>query len=152
MFLGGYPATWAATLYPTIRGLILDASFDQLLPLVMLHTKNKLSDLLSSILKEDYNLNICDLLRQYHGPVTIIRRSQDEIVGVNGENGYVNHTNILLKRFLSNRYPEIVNSSTSAVLDDWLGLYDSTQGTYPFLCCVLYIIYISFILFRFIKI
>ncbi|XP_055340634.1 phosphatidylserine lipase ABHD16A-like [Paramacrobiotus metropolitanus] len=125
--IGGYPAAWAASQYPSIRGLILDASFDQALPLVLLHTENKMEDILRKILKEDLNINLVELLSNYHGPVTIIRRSQDQIVGVNRQEGYVNHTNLLLKNFLHSRYPEIVNEQTFQVLDEWLNLYDWTQ-------------------------
>lgn len=31
--IGGFPACWAAANYPNIRGLIVDASFDDLIPL-----------------------------------------------------------------------------------------------------------------------
>ena len=31
--IGGFPAAWAASAYPELKGIILDASFDDILPL-----------------------------------------------------------------------------------------------------------------------
>jgi hypothetical protein len=77
---------------------------------------------------QEFNLNVAGLLEQYHGPVTIVRRDRDDIVGRAQATGYVNHTNRLLKRLLTFRYPDIVNEETFPVLEEWLNLYDSTQG------------------------
>ncbi|OQV20364.1 Protein ABHD16A [Hypsibius exemplaris] len=129
--IGGYPATWAATQYPKIRGLFLDACFDELLPLVQLHLQGKMNSLTEMVLKnQDTNLNIAELLKRYRGPVTIVRRDRDNIIGKNagGSSGYVNHTNRLLKSLLVSRYPDIVNKDTFPILEEWLNLYDATQA------------------------
>lgn len=93
---------------------------------MQLHLRGTFNTLAHLVLKnQDTNLNIAELLDQYRGPVTIVRRDRDDIVGKHdGDAGYVNHTNRLLKSLLFSRYPEIVNRDTEPILDEWLDLYD----------------------------
>lgn len=78
--IGGYSATWLAMHYPDIGGLVLDATFDDLLPLAIPRMPASLSGLVTRAVTKYINLCVGDQLAHYTGPVRIIRRDHDEMI------------------------------------------------------------------------
>lgn len=56
--IGGFPATWACANYPGIRGLILDASFDHVLPLAFGAMPSFASEIVELAIHEYFNLDV----------------------------------------------------------------------------------------------
>ncbi|CAH2224614.1 jg19680 [Pararge aegeria aegeria] len=103
--IGGYPATWAAVNYPEIKGLILDASFDDLLPLARKQMPESWSRLVKEVVRSFVNLNISELLDTYSGPVQLVRRTEDEVVCLRPGQLATNCGNALLINLLQKRHP-----------------------------------------------
>uniref|UniRef100_A0A8D2IYT1 AB hydrolase-1 domain-containing protein n=1 Tax=Varanus komodoensis TaxID=61221 RepID=A0A8D2IYT1_VARKO len=78
--LGGYSAAWVAMSYPLLGALVLDATFDDLLPLALNVMPKSWKKLVVRTVKEHFNLNVGELLCRYAGPVLLIRRTKDEVV------------------------------------------------------------------------
>ncbi|XP_012257242.2 phosphatidylserine lipase ABHD16A [Athalia rosae] len=121
--IGGYTATWAAMHYPSILSLVLDATFDDVLPLAISRMPKPLEGLVRATVRDHLNLNIAEQLVRYHGPVLLIRRTDDEMVCVtespdvsgteNTEDNNVawNRGNHLLAKLLTRRYPYLLRGS-----------------------------------------
>jgi pimeloyl-ACP methyl ester carboxylesterase len=56
--IGGYPATWATANYPNIRGIILDASFDHVLPLAKATMPSFAEEIVSTAIYSFFNLDV----------------------------------------------------------------------------------------------
>lgn len=56
--IGGFPATWVAANYPNIGGLVLDATFDDLLPLALIRMPPFIGDLVTFIIRKYMDLPI----------------------------------------------------------------------------------------------
>uniref|UniRef100_A0A914C2C3 AB hydrolase-1 domain-containing protein n=1 Tax=Acrobeloides nanus TaxID=290746 RepID=A0A914C2C3_9BILA len=113
--IGGFPATWVAANYPNIRGLILDATFDDLLPLAISRMPQSLGHLVQFTVRKHLNLPISKQLLKYHGPILIIRRSQDDIIVTEDVGSMVeklasNRANHLLILLLKSRHPGLLNT------------------------------------------
>ncbi|KAL8179708.1 UNVERIFIED_CONTAM: hypothetical protein K2H54_071555 [Gekko kuhli] len=125
--LGSYTATWAAMSYPELGALILDASFDGLLPLAMKMIDKRWKKLVLKTVMEHFNLNVAEQLCRYPGPVLLIRRTLDEITSTQFSTEKripivkSNRANQLLLQLLKTRYPEIL-SGTEEVLHHWLSV------------------------------
>ncbi|CAL4067207.1 unnamed protein product, partial [Meganyctiphanes norvegica] len=78
--IGGYPGSWAAMNYLQIRGLILDATFDDVLPLAHPRMPSWMRGLVTTAIRQHLNLNVSDNVARYPGPITIVRRLRDEII------------------------------------------------------------------------
>lgn len=79
--IGGYSSIYAATLYPEVRGLILDATFDDVLHLALPRMPQSLSGVVRLAIRQYVNLNNIELLNAgYAGPVLLIRRTEDEVI------------------------------------------------------------------------
>uniref|UniRef100_A0A5S6QKG4 AB hydrolase-1 domain-containing protein n=1 Tax=Trichuris muris TaxID=70415 RepID=A0A5S6QKG4_TRIMR len=124
--IGAYPATWAAMHYPNIRGLFLDATFDDLLPLALTLFPAGFSGIVKRTVRNYMNLNIGDLLNCYGGPVTIVRRNRDEILSTNRDSVASQlasiRTNDLVISFLKHRYPLIFTEAFVDLLRSWLSM------------------------------
>ncbi|RWS17393.1 abhydrolase domain-containing protein 16A-like protein [Dinothrombium tinctorium] len=120
--IGGYPATWAAMTYPEIKGLILDASFDDILPLAIAKMPTSWKPLVSNTIKTYFDLNNSRHLKYYSGPVLFIRRLKDEIINTNeSEPLRTNRANDLLIKLFSDRFPHLVEDENAlSVLFEWL--------------------------------
>ncbi|VDK86256.1 unnamed protein product, partial [Litomosoides sigmodontis] len=122
--IGGFPATWAAANYPNIKALILDATFDDLLPLAEAKMPKSWAPLVEFIVRTYFDMPIALQLASYHGPVTLIRRTQDEMIitaeGTDEERLATNRANNLLKSLLRARHPDLVNSHSELAVDIWL--------------------------------
>lgn len=124
--IGGYTATWAAMNYRNIRGLILDATFDDIIPLA-LHTMPKSwAPLVIRTIRTYINLHIEKQLAEYSGPVIMIKRLKDEVMAIaEGTSDPAtmrrkNRANDLLKSLLKDRYPNIFKPDLHEIVDDLL--------------------------------
>lgn len=78
--IGGYSSLWLATQYPNIKGVILDATFDDLLYLALPRMPESLSNVVKIAIRDHCNLNNNDLIVNYNGPVLMVRRTEDEVI------------------------------------------------------------------------
>ncbi|XP_061486211.1 protein ABHD16B-like [Rhineura floridana] len=125
--LGGYSATWAAMSYPSLGALVLDATFDDLLPLALNVMPKSWKKLVVRTVKEHFNLNVGEQLCKYLGPVLLIRRTKDEVIttcpfGLEDQiaNLRCNRANELLVQLLEHRYPDIMSREGLEAVHDWL--------------------------------
>ncbi|XP_033009680.1 protein ABHD16B-like [Lacerta agilis] len=125
--LGGYTATWAAMTYPSLGALVLDATFDDLLPLALNIMPKSWKKLVVRTVKEHFNLNVGEQLCRYQGPVLLIRRTKDEVIttcpfGLEDQitNLRCNRANELLLQLLKHRYPEIMSQDGLEAVQVWL--------------------------------
>ncbi|XP_046412917.1 phosphatidylserine lipase ABHD16A [Neodiprion fabricii] len=128
--IGGYTATWAAMHYPSVSSVVLDATFDDVLPLAISRMPRPLERLVRTTVREHLNLNIAEQLVRYHGPVLLIRRTEDEMVcavtessennsgtdNVDENNVTWNRGNHLLAKLLARRYPHVLQSTPEVSL------------------------------------
>jgi len=127
--IGGFTTSWAASHYPDIKGVILDATFDELLPLAIPRMPEVMSTLIKVGVVNHINLNVAEQLMKYNGPILLIRRYSDEMITTDG--GYdvsTNRGNFLLKKLLNHRYPSLFSSaSVVKALDEFLAVKQSSQ-------------------------
>ncbi|KZC04807.1 PREDICTED: abhydrolase domain-containing protein 16A isoform X2 [Dufourea novaeangliae] len=127
--IGGYTATWAAMNYPSVRSLVLDATFDDVLPLAIMTMSSSLEGLVRNIIRDYFNLHIAEQLNRYNGPVLLIRRTEDEVVCIPSNTLAGNRGNMLLTKVLIRRYPHLFleNSECGALLTRFLSADVSTR-------------------------
>ncbi|XP_054713956.1 phosphatidylserine lipase ABHD16A-like [Uloborus diversus] len=119
--IGGYSATWAAMNYPTIKGLVLDATFDDLVALAVARMPPSWKPLVVRAIRDYMDLNNAEQLCRYDGPVILIRRTRDEVIATNSSRSIqTNRGNDLLIKVFQARYPKIVNNETLWLLKEWL--------------------------------
>ncbi|GMR43101.1 hypothetical protein PMAYCL1PPCAC_13296, partial [Pristionchus mayeri] len=124
--IGGFPSSWLAANHPKIKGLVLDATFDDLLPLAEYRMPGFASSIVRVAVRDFLNLDIAGQLAQYGGPVRLIRRLQEEILitdegGTEEEKRSTNRANDLLKRLLEQRHAETAKGVLPHV-DAWLSM------------------------------
>lgn len=78
--IGAYDTLWLASQYPNVKGIVLDATFDDLLILALPRMPESLSSIVRIAIRDHCNLNNTELINQFNGPVTMIRRTEDEII------------------------------------------------------------------------
>lgn len=127
--IGGYPATWAAMNYPSIQSLVLDATFDDILPLAIMTMSSSLEGLVRNIIRDYFNLNIAEQLNRYNGTVLLIRRTDDEVVCTPSNTLSGNRGNMLLTKLLIRRYPHLFSetSECAALLVKFLSVDVATR-------------------------
>nr|XP_033772397.1 phosphatidylserine lipase ABHD16A [Geotrypetes seraphini] len=126
--IGGFTGTWAAMSYPEIRGLVLDASFDDLVPLALKVMPESWRGLVTRTIRQYLNLNNAEQLCRYQGPVLLIRRTKDEIITTTvPEDVLSNRGNNLLLRLLQHRYPKVMTEEVAGVVWEWLGTSSSVD-------------------------
>nr|XP_008529505.1 PREDICTED: abhydrolase domain-containing protein 16B [Equus przewalskii] len=125
--IGGFTATWATMTYPELGALVLDATFDDLVPLALKVMPHSWKGLVVRTVREHFNLNVAEQLCRYPGPVLLLRRTQDDVVSTSGHlrplpSGDVegNRGNELLLRLLQHRYPSVMVREGLAVVTRWL--------------------------------
>lgn len=119
--IGGFSATWAAMNYPDIRGLVLDATFDDLVALAVARMPMSWKSLVIRTIRDHMDLNNAEQLNMYSGPVLLIRRTRDEIIATRPSRSIqTNRGNDLLIKVMQSRYPKLVNDETLWVLKEWL--------------------------------
>lgn len=105
--IGGYTATWAAMNYAGIHGLVLDATFDDVLPLATTRMPAAIDSLVKTVIREYLNLNVAEQLKRYEGRVLLIRRTDDEIMCTPSSDLSDNRANVLISKLLLHRYPQL---------------------------------------------
>lgn len=119
--IGGFTATWAAMSYPDISAVILDASFDDLVPLALKVMPDSWRGLVTRTVRQHLNLNNAEQLCRFQGPVLLIRRTKDEIITTTGpEDIMSNRGNDLLLKLLQHRYPRVMAEEGLQVVKQWL--------------------------------
>ncbi|ELR44736.1 hypothetical protein M91_04669, partial [Bos mutus] len=125
--IGGFTATWATMTYPELGALVLDATFDDLVPLALKVMPHSWKGLVVRTVREHFNLNVAEQLCRYPGPVLLLRRTQDDVVSTAGHlrplpSGVVegNRGNELLLRLLQHRYPAVMACEGLAIVTRWL--------------------------------
>ena len=81
--IGGYSTLYAATRYPEVKGVILDATFDDVLHLALPRMPESLSGIVRIAIRKYLNLCNIKLLTGYNcynGPVIFVRRTEDEVI------------------------------------------------------------------------
>ncbi|XP_058461405.1 phosphatidylserine lipase ABHD16A [Malaya genurostris] len=105
--IGGYSTLYAASQYPDVKGVILDATFDDVLQLALPRMPESVSNIVKIAVRDYVNLNNTELISQYNGPVLLIRRTEDEIICSEDGNLGTNRGNFLLISMLKHRFPNI---------------------------------------------
>ncbi|CAG9789017.1 unnamed protein product [Diatraea saccharalis] len=126
--IGGYSAAWAAVNYPTIKGLVLDATFDDLLPLAENQMPASWSLLVKEVVRSYVNLNVAEWVVKYNGPVQLIRRTDDEIICLRQGQLASNRGNNLLIKLVENRHPSM-NSNTRDALHRLVSLQEAQRAS-----------------------
>lgn len=120
--IGGYTSTWAAMNFPKVKGIVLDASFDDLMPLALNHMPGWADSIVRLAVREYVNLNHYEQLSMYPGPVLIIRRTLDEVIALNENDISSNRCNYLLTKLMKYRYPQIFDEAVMKIVNDYLAL------------------------------
>ncbi|XP_066426751.1 phosphatidylserine lipase ABHD16A [Molothrus aeneus] len=119
--IGGFTATWAAMSYPELGGLVLDASFDDLVPLALKVLPRSWRELVTQTVREHLNLNNAEQLCRYQGPVLLVRRTKDEIITTTTPDDIAsNRGNDLLLKLLQHRYPKVLAEEGLGAVREWL--------------------------------
>ncbi|KPM03997.1 abhydrolase domain-containing protein 16A-like protein [Sarcoptes scabiei] len=120
--IGGFPAAWAASHYPELKGIIMDASFDDVLPLARSQMMPFMRPIVDATIRNYFNLNISSYLNRYNGPIRFIRRLRDEIIPLDPTQPLLtNRGNYLLKKLLKSRFPLLMaNDEVSEEVDIFL--------------------------------
>ncbi|KAJ4449798.1 hypothetical protein ANN_01203, partial [Periplaneta americana] len=118
--IGGYPTSWAAMNYPDIKGVILDATFDDIMALAVLRMPSSLEPMVRKTIRDYINLNNYQQLSKYSGPVLLIRRTEDEVICTEEMKLSSNRGNNLLVKLLKYRYPKIYDDEGISLLHTWL--------------------------------
>ncbi|XP_035905845.1 phosphatidylserine lipase ABHD16A isoform X1 [Anopheles stephensi] len=105
--IGGYSTLYAASQYPEVKGVILDATFDDVLQLALPRMPERISNIVKIAIRDYVNLNNTELIVRYNGPVLLIRRTEDEIICSEDANLGTNRGNYLLVSMLKYRFPNI---------------------------------------------
>ena len=126
--IGGFPCSWSAMRYPNLGGMILDATFDDILPLAVSKMPTSWKPLVVNTIRTYFNLNISENLSYFNGPVRLVRRLKDEIIHtVETEPIRTNRANQLLTKLLAQRFPNLFGEENAHwVLMDYLS-HDRTH-------------------------
>ncbi|XP_023938649.1 phosphatidylserine lipase ABHD16A [Bicyclus anynana] len=125
--IGAYPATWAAVRYPEIKGLILDASFDDLLPLAKNQMPESWARLVKEVVRSFVDLNISELMDMYDGPVQLVRRTEDEVICLRAGQLATNCGNGLLINLLQKRHPYLFEEAILESIKSCTALSDQQR-------------------------
>ncbi|KAL3068381.1 hypothetical protein niasHT_030672 [Heterodera trifolii] len=124
--IGGFAATWAAANYPQVKALILDASFDDVVPLASARMPSVLEGLVRFAVRTHLDLPVAKQLQRYEGPVLLIRRWNDEIITDTFAADYAtrrasNRINYLLVSLLRSRHPGLLKTKADEkCVFEWL--------------------------------
>ncbi|XP_060534495.1 phosphatidylserine lipase ABHD16A [Cylas formicarius] len=125
--IGGYATSWAAMNYPDAKGVVIDATFDDILPLAINHMPKWWEPIVKLAIREHVNLNIFEQLSKYPGPILLIRRTDDEVICLKENDLSSNRGNHLLIKILKHRYPAIYEEHQLELLNDYLAVTGAAQ-------------------------
>ncbi|KAK7573360.1 hypothetical protein V9T40_010551 [Parthenolecanium corni] len=120
--IGGFASSFAATNYPDVRAVILDATFDEILPLAVKQMPKFLEPIVNVTIRDHSNLDVASYLSQYYGPILLIRRSEDEIISLTEGDISTNRGNHLLLKIFQTRYPHLMTNETETALWAWFAV------------------------------
>lgn len=120
--IGGFDATVAGSAYRELKGLYLDATFDDVMPLADNVMPKALAPITVKTIRSIWNLNNSHYLSKFPGPVTILRRNNDEIMQKNPRIVEDNRANQLLLDFLDVRYPNLMTNQSRTKLKEFLSI------------------------------
>uniref|UniRef100_A0A9J7ZZN5 Abhydrolase domain containing 16A, phospholipase n=1 Tax=Cyprinus carpio carpio TaxID=630221 RepID=A0A9J7ZZN5_CYPCA len=116
--IGGFTASWAVMSYPEIRALVLDASFDDLLPLALKVMPDSWRPLVTHTVRQYMNLNNAEQLCKYQHELYLSRTQINTFVGP--EDITSNRGNDLLLKLLQYRYPKVMTEDAIRAVRQWL--------------------------------
>ncbi|XP_035712419.1 phosphatidylserine lipase ABHD16A [Folsomia candida] len=121
--IGGFPGSYLSGQYPNIRGLIIDGSFEDVLPVVLNFVPRCLSILVRIMIRSQFDLRSSLELVRYHRPIRIFRRTRDAIMAHPPGEIATNRANMLLADVLLQRHPILMNNALAfAALTEWLSV------------------------------
>ncbi|KJE93969.1 HLA-B associated transcript 5 [Capsaspora owczarzaki ATCC 30864] len=124
--IGGMTASHAASQHPGIRGVIIDASFDDMAELAPYHMPPMLDSLTRSTVRQYLHIQVAQQACNYDGPILLYRRADDEMMcNRRAPTLASNRGNHLLKAILLKRYPGLIHVPT---LDRYLFECDSLEA------------------------
>jgi len=118
--IGGYSVVFGARHFPSLRGVYLDATFDDVMPLAEHVMSPVILPITTKTIRNIWNLNVAEYLAEFNGPVMILRRNRDEIMQKNQLNTNENRANFLLMSLITQRYPQLLTKVTREAL--WKGM------------------------------
>lgn len=118
--IGGYSASWAAMNYPDVKGVVLDATFDDVLPLALNQMPVYLESIVKLAIREHANLHNYEQLSKYPGPILLIRRTDDEVISIKEGDLSSNRGNHLLVKLMRFRYPLIFEETQISLVNEYL--------------------------------
>lgn len=120
--IGGFTASWAGMRHPDINGIVIDASFDHILPLAKNIFPGFMFPFIEMAIRQHFDLNNSRHLENFDGPVLLIRRSQDEVIATDPYNSpQTNRANNLLIDLLKQRFPKLIDYRATDLLKEFLG-------------------------------
>jgi len=122
--IGGYPASYAAMMYPSMKGLVLDATFDNITELALNRMPGFADGLVRQIVRNYLDLDVARHCINFPGPIRLIRRQRDEIISVEPGVPDTNRGNTLLLSILQHRYPKIFIKESVEFVKKFLGVFD----------------------------
>ncbi|XP_050429357.1 phosphatidylserine lipase ABHD16A [Adelges cooleyi] len=125
--IGGFASTYLAQKFPEVHAVILDATFDDLVPLAIPRMPSFAESLVASTVREFSDLHVVANLVKYPGPVLLIRRSSDEIIALDTRNVATNRANNLLETLLEYRFPKLFSKESRSALWNWMSTSDDDQ-------------------------
>ncbi|KAF7988414.1 hypothetical protein HCN44_000987 [Aphidius gifuensis] len=114
--IGGFTSTWAAMNYD-LHGLLLDATFDNVLNVALYMMPNFVSSLTTYVITDYLDLDNSQQLNKYDGRVMLIRRTEDQIMSSPTGNLPSNRANYLLTNMLIHRYPKLLDNNNNKTID-----------------------------------
>ncbi|KPJ09126.1 Abhydrolase domain-containing protein 16A [Papilio machaon] len=120
--IGGYNATFAAVTYPDVKALLLDATFDDILPIAQNQMPQSWAILVEEIIRSYADLNISEMLQKYKGPVCLVRRNNDEVICLRQGLVHTNRGNNLIKKLIETRYTNL-SKEELALVDKYIRLF-----------------------------
>lgn len=78
--IGGFTASYAVARHPKVKYVILDATFDDILPLAEARMPKSWKKLVEVAIRKYMNIRVDNNLKNYQGPITLVRRSKDEMI------------------------------------------------------------------------
>ncbi|XP_048525668.1 phosphatidylserine lipase ABHD16A [Dendroctonus ponderosae] len=120
--IGGYAVSWAAMTYPDIKSVVIDATFDDIMPLALSQMPSWLESIVKLAIREHANLDIYEQLSKYPGPVLLIRRTEDEVICIRPGDLSSNRCNNLLIKIFKTRYPCMCELPQVQLLHEYLAV------------------------------
>lgn len=123
--IGGYSTSYAAMTFPDIKAVIIDATFDDVMPLAEAKMPGAISGIVAGVIENYFPLNVAQNLVRYPGPIKLVRRLQDEIIATQAYNPATNRGNFLLIQLLTYRYPHVMTEKGLQAVKIFLSAQDT---------------------------